>query len=140
MEAPFSVFTGGRPERWDSWSWGPSYWEKKKVEIIEAELQKLERCGLDGAQVFHTLYNHWVALLAERVRLMWKYGVPSDPDRVSPEELPNDEVWSHLDRVLQLRAKETLDGKLGPLHAAKLSKLVCSPLLCVLFPFCSRVS
>ena len=48
VEAPFSVFTGGRPERWDSWSWGPSYWEKKKVEIIEVELQKLVRHGLDG--------------------------------------------------------------------------------------------
>ena len=50
------------------------------------------RHGLDGVRVFHTLYSHWVALLAERVRLMWKYGDPTDPDRVSPEELPNDEV------------------------------------------------
>ena len=39
MEALFSAFTGGRPERRESWSWGPSRREKK-VEIIEAELQK----------------------------------------------------------------------------------------------------
>jgi len=38
VEAPFSAFTGGRPERRDSWSWGPSRREKKNVEIIEAEL------------------------------------------------------------------------------------------------------
>ena len=25
-EAPFSPFTRRRPERWDSWSWGPSNW------------------------------------------------------------------------------------------------------------------
>ena len=38
VEAPFLAFTGGRPERRDSWSWGPSRREKKKVEIIETEL------------------------------------------------------------------------------------------------------
>ena len=56
MEAPFSEFTDGRPERRESWSWGPSHQEKKKVEIIEAELQKLMRRGLDRVRVFHTLY------------------------------------------------------------------------------------
>jgi len=38
MEAPFLAFTDGRPKRRESWSWGPSHREKKKVEIIEAEL------------------------------------------------------------------------------------------------------
>ena len=66
MEAPFPVFTGGRPERQDSWSWDPSRREKKKVEIIEAELQKLVRCGLDGMRVFHTLFRHRVAPLVQR--------------------------------------------------------------------------
>ena len=37
-EAPFPPFTGRRPEKLDSWSWGPASWQKKKVEIIEAEL------------------------------------------------------------------------------------------------------
>ena len=37
-EAPFLVFTGGRPEKRDNWSWGPTCREKKKVEIIEEEL------------------------------------------------------------------------------------------------------
>ena len=37
-EAPFLAFTGGRPEKQDSWSWGYSRWEKKKVEIIKEEL------------------------------------------------------------------------------------------------------
>ena len=60
-------FTGGRPEKWDSWSWGPSRREKKKVEIIEEELQKLMRHGLDVARVFHTLYRRRVAPLVERL-------------------------------------------------------------------------
>ena len=62
------------------------------MEIIEAELQKLVRRSLDGVRVFHTLYHRRVAPLAERVRLMWKYGGPTNQDRASPEELPNDEV------------------------------------------------
>ena len=58
------------------------------------------RCGLDGVRVFHTLYRHRVAPLAERTRPMWMYSGPTDPDRALPEELLNDEVWSRLGRVL----------------------------------------
>ena len=126
MEAPFPVFTGRRPERRESWSWGPFRREKKKVEIIKAELQKLVRCGLDGVRVFHTLYRHRVAPFAEREWPMWRYGDPMDPDRASPEELPNDKVWSRLDRVLQLKPKEKVDGKPGPLNASVVSRMVCS--------------
>ena len=60
---------------------------------------------------------------------MWAYSSPIDLDHASPEELAKDEVESRLDRVLQLRDKESLEGKLRPLHAVKLSNLVCSPLL-----------
>ena len=81
-------------------SWGCARRGKKKVEIIEEELQKLVRRGLDGAWVFHTLYRRRVAPLAERTQPMWKYNGPTDPNRASPEELPDDEVWSRLDRVL----------------------------------------
>ena len=62
------------------------------MEIIEAELQKLVRRGLDGVRVFHTFFHHRVALLAERTWPMWMYGGPMDPDRASLEELANDEV------------------------------------------------
>ena len=92
---------------------------------------------LDRVRVFHTLYRHWVAPLAERAWPMWRYGGPSDPDHVSPEELPNDEVWSCLDRVLQLKPKEKVDGKPKPLNAATVSRLVCSPFFTpCLFPLC----
>ena len=127
MEALFPTFIGGRPERRDSWSWGPSR-QEKKVEIIEEELRKLVRHGLDGVRGLHTLYRCWVAPLAERTQPMWKYNSPAYPNHASPEELPNDEVWSHIDQVLQLRPKETLDGKPRPLNAVIVSKLVCSPL------------
>ena len=50
------------------------------------------RHGLDGLRVFHTLYRHRVAPLAERTQPMWKYSGPSNPDRASLEELPDDEV------------------------------------------------
>ena len=80
------------------------------MEIIEAELQKFMRRGLNGVRVFHTLFRHRVAPLAERTWPMWKYNGLMDPDHTSLEELPNDEVWSRVDRVLQLRPKETLDG------------------------------
>ena len=48
--------------------------------------------GLDGVWMFHTLYCRRVALLEERARPMWKYDGPSDPDRASLEELPDDKV------------------------------------------------
>jgi len=71
---------------------------------------------------------------------MWNYLGPTDPNHTSLEESAKDEVWSRLDRVLQLRAQESLEGKPGPLHAAKLSTLVRSLLLIpCLFPFCSPV-
>ena len=69
---------------------------------------------------------------------MWKYGGPTDPDLALLEELPNNEVWSRLDRVLQLKPKEKVDGKPGPLNASVVSKLVCSLLLTPCsFPLCS---
>ena len=96
--------------------------------------------GLNGLRVFHTFFRHWVTPLAERRRLMWAYSGPTDPDRMSPEELAKVKVWSRLDRMLQLRDKESLEGKPRPLRAAKLSNLVCSPLLISCpFPFCSPV-
>jgi len=66
--------------------------EKHKVEAIQEELQKLIRGGLNGVQVFHTLYHRQVAPLAERTHPMWMYGGRSDPDRASLEELPDDEI------------------------------------------------
>ena len=60
--------------------------------VIEEELRKLIRLGLDRVQVFHTLFRHRVAPLAERMRPMWMYGDWSDLDRASPEDLPDDEV------------------------------------------------
>ena len=65
-EASFPPFTGRRPKRQESWSWGPASRQKKKVEIIEVELQKLMRHGLDGVRVFHTLFRCRVAPLVER--------------------------------------------------------------------------
>ena len=93
------------------------------------------RHGLDGLWVFHTFFHHRVTPLAERTRPMWEYSGPMDPDRASPEELLRDEVWSHLDRVLQLGDDESLKGTPEPLHATKLSDLVYSfPV--TFFPFC----
>ena len=61
---------------------------------LEAELQKLLQHGLNGVRVFHTFFHRWVTPLVERIRPMWLYSNPMDPDRVSPVELAKDEVWS----------------------------------------------
>ena len=98
--APFPAFTGGRPKKQDSWLWGCTHKEKHKVGVIKEELQKLVKRGLNGVRVFHTLYRHRVMPLAERTRSMWLYNVLLDPDRASPEDLPDDEVWSRIGRVL----------------------------------------
>ena len=60
--------------------------------VIEEELWKLVKCGLDGVRVFHTLYRRRVAPLAENTWPMWMYSSPSDPDHASSKELPDDEV------------------------------------------------
>ena len=62
----FPVFTGGRPKKQDSWSWGCAKKEKHKVGVIEEELQKLVKRGPNGVRVFHTLYRRWVTPLVER--------------------------------------------------------------------------
>ena len=64
------------------------------------------------------------------------YSGPSDPDRASPEDLPDDEVWSHLDRVLQLKPKERVEGKPAPFNSAIVSRLVCSLLFSSYFFLC----
>ena len=92
MEAPFPAFTDGRPEKEDSWSWGCAHKERKKVEVIEEELQKLMQHSLDGVRVFHTLNCRWVAPLVERARSMWRYNGTSDPNRASLEELPDNDI------------------------------------------------
>ena len=91
MEALFSPFTGRRPERRESWLWGPSS-QQNKLEVIEAELQKLVQHGLDGLRVFHTSFRHRVIPLAERRRPMWMYSGAMDPDRALLEELVKVEV------------------------------------------------
>ena len=135
-EVSFPAFTGGRPEKQDSWSWGCARRDKKKVEIIEEELRKLMRRGLDGVRVFHTLYRRWVAPLAERMQPMWKYNGLSDLDRASLKELPDDEVWSHLGRVLQLKPNERVEGKRVPFNSTIVSRLVCSLLFSLCFFLC----
>ena len=57
---------------------------------------------------------------------MWKYNVPMNPDHASSEELSNDEVWSRLDRVLQMKPKEKVDGKPTPFNFVIVSRLVRS--------------
>ena len=103
--------------------------------VIE-ELRKLVKRGLDGVRVFHTLYHRRVMPLAKKRRPMWLYSGPSDLDRVSPEDLPDDEVWSRLGRVLQLKPKERVDGKPIPFNSAIVSRLVCSLLFHPYFFLC----
>ena len=92
VATPFPVFTDKRPEKKESRSWGYAKKEKHKVGVIEAELWKLVKSGLNGVWVFHTLYRHRVMPLAERVQPMWMYDGLMDSDRTSLKDLPDDEV------------------------------------------------
>ena len=83
-------------------------------------------------RVFHTLYRRRVALLAGRTQPMWMYGGRSDPDHASPEELPDNDIWSRIGRVLQLRPREIVEGKPIPFNASIVPTLVCS-LFCSCF-------
>jgi len=56
VEVPFLTFTGERLERRESWSWGPTG-RQNKLEVIEAELQKLVQHSLDGLRIFHTFFH-----------------------------------------------------------------------------------
>ena len=91
VEAPFPSFTGRRPERWESWSWGPSS-QQNKLEIIGMELQMLLQHDLDKVRVFHTFFHHRVTPLAERMRPMWLYSSLTNHDRASLVELAKDKV------------------------------------------------
>ena len=86
--------------------------------------------------MFHTLYHRRVAPLAERTRPMWLYSGPSDPDRASPEDLPDDEVWSCLGQVLQLKPRERVEGRPMPFNSSVVSHLVCSLLFSLHFLLC----
>ena len=57
---------------------------------------------------------------------MWMYDGLSDPDRTSSEDLPDDEVWSRIGRVLQLRPKERVEGRPIPFNSSIVSRMVCS--------------
>ena len=57
---------------------------------------------------------------------MWMYDGLSDPDRTSLEDLSDDEVWSCIGRVLQLRPKERVEGRPIPFNSSIVSHLVCS--------------
>jgi hypothetical protein len=39
---------------------------------------------------------------------MWEYTILTDPDRVSPEEMPDDEVWSWVELVLKVGNQQTI--------------------------------
>ena len=99
VEASFLTFIEGRPVKRESWTWGPSR-QQKKLAIIELELQKLVRNGLDGLWAFHTFFHRRVAPLGERTWPMWEYSGPMDPNHASLEELSKDKVWSYLGRAL----------------------------------------
>ena len=75
--------------------------------------------------MFHTLYRRRVTPLAERTWPMWLYSGPLDLDYVSPEDLPDDEVWSRLGRVLQLKPREKAEGRPASFNSSIMSTLVC---------------
>ncbi|RLM48871.1 hypothetical protein C2845_PMPSC055782 [Panicum miliaceum] len=94
-EAPSPKFHGERPVKDASWSWGTSTPEKALVKAMKEIIQShVVKEGLNGVRLFHTMRERRVMPLVERMRPMWLYSGPSDPDRVYAKELPDDKVWS----------------------------------------------
>jgi hypothetical protein len=85
-----------------SWTWGSLAMKKQCVAFIEKALKKLVVGGLDGVWPFGTFFSRRVVSLAVRTTKMWEYTGPADPDRVSPEPMSDDEVWSWLKMVLKV--------------------------------------
>jgi hypothetical protein len=57
---------------------------------------------LDGVRLFSTTREHRVIPLTVRTTTMWEYARTMDPDRVSPEVVLDDEVWSWMELVLKV--------------------------------------
>jgi hypothetical protein len=76
--------------------------------------------GLDRVQPFGTVFACRVVPLAVTTTKMWEYTSPTDPDRVSPVVVSNEELWSWLDMVLKvgnqrvIGASEALDEENAP--------------------------
>jgi hypothetical protein len=86
----------------DSWTWGVLTAEKERVGFIEGKLKERVAKGLDGVRLFGTILSLWVIPLAKKMSKMWEYTGPTDPNRVSPEVVSDDEVWSWLEMVLKV--------------------------------------
>jgi hypothetical protein len=73
------------------------------VVFLERALRKrITEDGLDGVRLFSTICARRVVPLAMRRTRIWVYTGPADPDRVSPEEMPDDVVWSWVELVLKV--------------------------------------
>jgi hypothetical protein len=89
----------------------PSASEKGCMVFLEKALRKcIMKEGLDGVWLFSTIRARHVVPLAVRMTRMWEYTSPTDPDRVSSEEMPNDEVWSWVELVLKVGNQQIISG------------------------------
>jgi hypothetical protein len=66
--------------------------------------------GLDDVRLLGTVFARQVIPLAIRTTKMWEYTNPTDPDRVSPVVVSNEEVWSWLDMVLKVGNQRVVGG------------------------------
>ncbi|RLN19182.1 hypothetical protein C2845_PM02G17080 [Panicum miliaceum] len=94
---------GMRPVKQNSWTWGPSTSEKGRVAFLERALRKrIPKEGFNGVRLFSTIRARRVVPLDMRTNRMLEYTSPADPNRVLPEEMPDDEVWSWVELVLKV--------------------------------------
>ncbi|RLM54761.1 hypothetical protein C2845_PM10G12180 [Panicum miliaceum] len=130
LEAPFPAFTGARPVKPNSWTWGPPTSEKGRMAFLERALWKrVTEEGLDRVRLFSTIRARRVIPLAVRTTKMWEYTGPSDPDRVSPEDMPDDNVWSWVEFVLKVGNQQTIGGldAFDKGHLPNLDSVVLNP-------------
>jgi hypothetical protein len=65
--------------------------EKEHMGFIKGKLKDRIAKGFDRVQLFGTILSRRVIPLAKRMTKMWEYYSHTDPDRVSPEAVPDDD-------------------------------------------------
>jgi hypothetical protein len=101
------------------------------VGFIEAKLKDHVMEGLGKVRLFGTIFSHQVIPPAKRTTKMWEYSDCSDLDRVLPEVVSDEKVWSWLEMVLKVGNQLIVGGpspfdKEHPLNLVSFSSFLLS--------------
>ena len=91
------MFTRNASEKQESLTWGASWRQKNRVEMIEEVLKGLVARGLDGARVF-AIFLRKVRVLSALRGKMWDY--EHDEPREELQDPSSSGLWRWLDSMI----------------------------------------